>query len=661
MRATRTQSSEPLSRAQPRSAARRASARSPLHSATTRSPGRRGWRTGRRHRSRARRGPGPGAGWPPRPPPTRSRGSTRLTSAFTDGAAGRAPVDRAQEQLAALAPAAHPRGCRRRCRRAGCRRPRRGPPRGPRRCRDTCLVDGLGRPAEELEQERAGWRWRATLLDEAGGARPGDAPRGAAAARPRAGRRSRATTASVVSAWIASGSASWPTARGDVERLVGRPSPRRGTRPAIIRSWASSARTRARSIDGSAGRHVRGLAQRGGRAGAVARGEPVAAEPRLQDGVLEAVPPLPEGREAALRVDRRAARPAGRGRRLGRQLRDRGQPDAVRRPVRRLAVAAPADGRPAAAAPARARTRRARPAAPRARAPAGRPRAPRPAPRRGDARPASGARRRSGCRRTPSRAPPGSAGAALGSRSVTTARATSSWRIRRRPSGSSRTNPCSIASARPAARSASSPSAARRGIDDERGGRLEATLAIASSASNAGRDDGQPVALHRPLRRREQPQHAAALVGPAGEPGRDEVTQGPGQADVLELAPGGDQLLDDQRRPGRPLGHEDDDRGRGPLALDPLDLVADLAAGERREVHADGGPEARLDHREVRAQRMLAGEPVGLPGEHERQPLLAGDPRHERGERPGRGIGDVEILERDHDRPFRGDAARASA
>ena len=54
---------------------------------------------------------------------------------------------------------------------------------------------------------------------------------------------------------------------------------------------------------------------------------------------------------------------------------------------------------------------------------------------------------------------------------------------------------------------------------------------------------------------------------------------------------------------------------------------------------------------------MLAGEPVGLVREHEADPLVPRDPGHERGERAGRGIGGVEVLERDDDRALGGDPA----
>ncbi len=72
-----------------------------------------------------------------------------------------------------------------------------------------------------------------------------------------------------------------------------------------------------------------------------------------------------------------------------------------------------------------------------------------------------------------------------GSRSTTTARATSSWRTASRSSASRRTKPCSIASSRPAERSPSSSSVPRRGSEVDRGGRPLATPASKAAAATA--------------------------------------------------------------------------------------------------------------------------------------------------------------------------------
>ncbi len=205
-------------------------------------------------------------------------------------------------------------------------------------------------------------------------------------------------------------------------------------------------------------------------------------------------------------------------------------------------------------------------------------------------------------------------------------------------------------SARPAARSASRPPAPRRGRDVDRGGRppLEHQLEL-------GGREGQAGVIHRALGRRQQPQDAAALGRPAGQARRDEVGQRARERRAPQLPPRRDQLLDDERRPRRPLRDQDDDRRRRPFAVDPLDQAGDLAPRERRQVHPDRRPQAGLDDRQVLAQGVLPREPVGLVGEHERDPLVACDAGVEGGERPGRRVGRVEVLEHEHDRALRGD------
>ena len=100
----------------------------------------------------------------------------------------------------------------------------------------------------------------------------------------------------------------------------------------------------------------------------------------------------------------------------------------------------------------------------------------------------------------------------------------------------------------------------------------------------------QAVPVHRALGGGENPQHATAFGRAAGEPRRDEVGERSREGGAAELAPGRDQLLDDERRPRGPFGDQDHDRGGRPLAVDPLDEAGDLPARERREV--DRGPAA---------------------------------------------------------------------
>ncbi len=182
--------------------------------------------------------------------------------------------------------------------------------------------------------------------------------------------------------------------------------------------------------------------------------------------------------------------------------------------------------------------------------------------------------------------------------------------------------------------------------------------AAAEQRLQLGRRLAESRAVHRALGRCQQAQDAAALGRAAGQPGRDEVGQRSRERRALELAPRGDQLLDDERRARRAFRDQHHDRRRRPLAVDPLDQAGDLAPGERRQVDPDRRPEAGLDDRQVLPQRVLPGQPVRLVRQHERDPLVSRDAGEERGERPGRGVGRVEVLEDEHDRTFRGDAAQ---
>ncbi len=189
--------------------------------------------------------------------------------------------------------------------------------------------------------------------------------------------------------------------------------------------------------------------------------------------------------------------------------------------------------------------------------------------------------------------------------------------------------------------------------------RARREAALAQGLERLGRVR-QPRRVHRPLRRGEDPEHATALRGAARQPGGDEVRERPGERRAPQLAPRRDELLHDQRRPGGALGDQHDDRRGRALALDPLDQAGDLAPGEGREVHADRRPEPGLDHGQVLAQRVLARQPVGLVGQDQADPLVAGDPGDERREGAGGGVGDVEVLEGDDEGPLRRDAPEPS-
>ena len=180
-----------------------------------------------------------------------------------------------------------------------------------------------------------------------------------------------------------------------------------------------------------------------------------------------------------------------------------------------------------------------------------------------------------------------------------------------------------------------------------------ARVAAASSASNAVAAR-EAVAVHRALRRGEQPEHAAALRASDGRAARRSVPERPGELAWRSSRPRCDELLDDQRRARRSLSDEDDDRRGRALALDPLDQRGDLAPREGRQVHPDRCAQPGLDDREVLAQRMLARQPVGLVGEHEGRSARRGAIRATKvANAAGRGVGDVEVLEREDDGPLR--------
>ncbi len=166
--------------------------------------------------------------------------------------------------------------------------------------------------------------------------------------------------------------------------------------------------------------------------------------------------------------------------------------------------------------------------------------------------------------------------------------------------------------------------------------------------------EGQLGAVHRALGGCHEPQHPPALGRSPLEPGRDEVRQRPGQGGVANLTPRGDQLLDHHGRATRALRDEDDDRGRRSLTLDALDHPRDLPPRHGLELDVDRRAEPALDDREVLAQRVLPGHAIRLVRDDERQPLVPRDPGDERGECPCCGVRDVEVLEHDHERLLEG-------
>ena len=162
-------------------------------------------------------------------------------------------------------------------------------------------------------------------------------------------------------------------------------------------------------------------------------------------------------------------------------------------------------------------------------------------------------------------------------------------------------------------------------------------------------DRRQLVRAQRPVGQRQQAQDAAALRRADREAGDDQLVEGAGQRRARQLAARGQELLGDQRQAARSFGDEEQQAGRRPFALDPLDQRGQLVAVERRQCQALGGRgPAAIAARSV-VQRVVAADDVGLVGADDRQPLVARDPGQERDERAGGGVGVVEVLEDEDD------------
>ena len=282
--------------------------------------------------------------------------------------------------------------------------------------------------------------------------------------------------------------------------------------PSSIRTWASPATTVARATEGAVG--TRSTARR--RAASAPSASP-ATRRNWPESVVDQAERRRSRRPSATRSPPRGrprrGRSAGGERGLGgtgalRRRRPAARGRAVARDVRRSLP--DRDGQLEGASSSSGRID----ASPRHR----RPRSPRAGPRRSRGRPRSDASRRTAGRSA--RGPPrGGDGSRIdGSRSASIARPTSSWR-RARPSSSSRMKPYSIASSRPAVRSASrTPSPrpwrvrrARRGRSDRLG------LERLGDRGQVGAAEGRPAGARS--RRR------AGLRRADADAGQDEVLE----------------------------------------------------------------------------------------------------------------------------------------
>ena len=109
----------------------------------------------------------------------------------------------------------------------------------------------------------------------------------------------------------------------------------------------------------------------------------------------------------------------------------------------------------------------------------------------------------------------------------------------------------------------------------------------------------QCLAGERPLGEGEQPGDAPALGRPDGHPGDHEFVERAGQRGAGEFSSGGQQLLCDERQTVRPLRDEEQQTGRGALALDALDEGRQLIAIQRRETQTVRWTRAGDDRREI--------------------------------------------------------------
>ena len=127
---------------------------------------------------------------------------------------------------------------------------------------------------------------------------------------------------------------------------------------------------------------------------------------------------------------------------------------------------------------------------------------------------------------------------------------------------------------------------------------VEHAIALARSGHRAWRGAGR-VDLERGGDRRQlgrppsgrsasdnQAQDPAAFLGADREAGDDQLVERAGQRGARQLAAGGEQLLGDERQAAGPFGDEEQQAGRRPFALDPLDQRGQLVAIERRQRQA---------------------------------------------------------------------------
>ena len=160
-----------------------------------------------------------------------------------------------------------------------------------------------------------------------------------------------------------------------------------------------------------------------------------------------------------------------------------------------------------------------------------------------------------------------------------------------------------------------------------------------------GGDVGHLARRHRAPGGCQQAQDAPAFRRADGHPGHHQVIERVGQRGRRELAPCRQQLLDHERDPAGALDGQEQQAGGGPFALDPLDQRGEVVAVQRRQRQSVDQPRHGRDRGEIVGPRVVAGDDVGLVGHHDREALVVGDADEEGDERPGRGIGAMQVLE----------------
>ena len=163
----------------------------------------------------------------------------------------------------------------------------------------------------------------------------------------------------------------------------------------------------------------------------------------------------------------------------------------------------------------------------------------------------------------------------------------------------------------------------------------------------------------RSLRERKcaQPCGAERLFRSQPAPEPELAKRGGRERSAGELSARVEHLLDDERVPSRPLGHEQEEGGGRPLALVDLDQRADLRLAQRADLDPVQSAGSALDGLERRPKRMRPGQGVGLVGPDKEEREVAGRPGQERHQVARRGVDLVQVFQEHDDRALGGKPA----